>query len=600
MLDISELSIDDQKSMLNSMISVILSSPISKNGTLNNDTIAITTDIHGDLFSLLSSLVECGAVIVRENDFMYYNITANRFLKEKDIINQPKEYFIENKICVFPNPHINSNFNANYYNLGDIGDRGTESVACYALLYYTIFKYKKIDKSPIHLVIGNHESSKYFAAGDTYDKYYKILKSLINYGYMQTGYVIGNGENTAALWHARLVEDDIETIFKDFKLLLLPNNKKTFFYKIIKNQFESNDTELFNKLLDFLSTTPEQELTKKAIIFFFEKEELAKIKILLGNSIIKSYLKIDKEKIYDIFKIFKNDQGASKDFLTKVLELRGDIPCNLLFWNDETVSGTPLLNQIVGHDSHPATINANNCYNKSIVNIDITRSNGYLKRYCGYEYLKNKSLSATSYYKVNKDGNINVLELSKQTAYETTRTLADSGSYYIFSPIEDIALLYPDIIKVNDDDIFQQKIQRVNSDENFKKLSITEPASKINMLEKDTTPNNSSTNIYNDDIQISIAKNVLQQINELTNNKIKSNENNCYVNSTEINLDELYSYIDTIYNFCIQNKNSTIINIVSNTLKDSYVDNFRTNDRDIISTLIKNKKITSSIKTINS
>lgn len=83
-------SISELKVNLNIMIKKVLEQKKNYFGSSNNqialinDCVGIISDIHGDLFSLLSSLYCMGAITLQENDFIFYNVDKNTYYTQQE------------------------------------------------------------------------------------------------------------------------------------------------------------------------------------------------------------------------------------------------------------------------------------------------------------------------------------------------------------------------------------------------------------------------------------------------------------------------------------------------------------------------------------
>ena len=459
MFDISELSISSQKEMLNSMVNQIVSG-INGVNVIKDNTIAVISDVHADLFSLLYSLVESGIVKVVPGDFMYYDIKDNIIYNdENSLIKSGAD--LTKDICVFPTPYINPDFNANFYILGDVCDRGTETVACYALLYAIIHKYKALDKNPLHIAIGNHESTICNEADGAYNRYCYLLNTMLKEGCMSTGFIVGGGNQATALWHSRISNYDITKILENIQIFFNEVKRKwledrTFIAMVSDNYmgdqisleaslyrnfllaFE-NDEVLGNKIEKAIKTINfKKPFDVEEIGKMFNQEEEARLKILVGNVIIKTSLEVSgpERMINNCFTLTKTEK--SKEVEYKFMSHDGNY--NFLFWNRNDIVGIPTLNQIVGHDANRGTVTFSKIAGKVIVDIDVGRSHRILRNIDGVDDNKEYSLAATTYYETDEYGNIDISQIARQSCYQITRTYGDDRQICSFSDLTPVKI----------------------------------------------------------------------------------------------------------------------------------------------------------------
>lgn len=593
-IDTSFLSLNEQIEHMNNIINSVTS--LSNNNVLKDDMIAITTDIHGDFFSLLASLVESGIVNVKANDYKYYDLINEKFLTDSELKNIEYDERNSGTICAFPTPYINEKFNANIYILGDIGDRGPESVACFAFLYYILRKYEKINKCPIHIAYGNHESSKCATDSNIYYRYYAILKRMVKHNYIQTGYILGSGDKATALWHARFLDSDFENIFSIF--IYLHNSK--ILYNFVENEFNrNNDYGLFKKIYSFIA---KGNFETESIFQNFTKEELAKIKIFLGNGIIKHNIYLYKEgPVNDQISI--NIRGRNINFMWRELNFRGI--CNPLFWNDETADGESVLNQAVGHDIHINEIKAYGFRENAIVDFDIARSCGVCNN-C-------KSVAMTTYYKKDNEGGIDLLNITNQTAYAIDREiqvksrLFDTYEKKIYgtktdAKLEEVAIKLPDCITNKNEIIF-------NEDSNFNNQEYESLNKSYPLSESVTSLNSLDLTLYNTPSTSSIDENSEKTILEKIVDLLKQEDQvlTKYIDAQGygicIRFDDIEKKLSNILKFCKENENMEVLETIFDKCNYLFNNNNRRldvkNDYILTELYINNKKISEYIDTVN-
>ena len=570
-MDTSELRISEQKKNMDAIVSKALSLT-ADNKVISDDVIAITTDIHGDFFSLLVSLLECGAVKIKRNNYLYYDTVNHTFLSQDKFNQIPEDRVEYSGLCVFPNPYIIKDFNANFYILGDICDKGPESVACFAFLFALLEKYKKINKQPIHIAFGNHESQKGLVDNSVYSSYYHIIKKMVKKNYIQTGYLIGKGDDVTALWHSRLLDTDLENIFQAiFRLPYIPN-----LFGYFLDEFKINDeVKLYNKIAKELNPN---DMSMDYLLEKFNCEELGKIKIFLGNAIVKNSLATHKNFLNDLTVLNKN--GVVIDFLRTYIDRRGGC-CNPLFWNDETVYGNPVMDQIVGHDIHIDEMKVLTATKGSILDLDFSRSCGSL----GF----GTSLSATTYYKKDANGNINLFNISKQTAYKMNRFIKDAvtpfnivrGGIYLAderSNVKESKIIRSNIIKVSNENIYKNLKQ--NTNETY--LPVSESLSSISSYLTQQTQYETRINISPDDVMFAPTYQTPEEylyqaiLNTLhTEEKIITNIPG--YSGAHIDFNSMEKHLSNIVDFCKKNDDSTVLKTILNNCSSIYVKQTRVN-----------------------
>ena len=169
------LSVREQKEHITNIIEKI--KKILPKRKIARKTIAITTDTHGDFASLLGSLLECGAVIVKDYDYCYYDLKENKILTRQEFVKKKiDETKSKGEFCIIPTPYVNPRYMGNFYHLGDIIDRGKESLTSLLFLYQLYNEYKRVRKidNPIHIAIGNHETS-----ASSVSNIYTLVKPLL-------------------------------------------------------------------------------------------------------------------------------------------------------------------------------------------------------------------------------------------------------------------------------------------------------------------------------------------------------------------------------------------------------------------------------------
>ena len=621
-IDLSELSIDEQKSFLDDCYNH-LNSLMEKNNT--NDKVAIISDTHGDFIAMLTSLLESGIVKIKEGEYTYYDKISQKFLNENEIKEYKKafnsqdilEYFkiindkkidilyntasvaeeeglinsdekekeyknieelinifkketeedkesieeikriylnefneimrenndgqlifkintflknnnidlssesgvkdfqklleensinfskeeietiydaIKSNICVIPTPFINKNYKGNFYHLGDIVDRGRESLTSLLFLEKMCDLYKEEysnKEMPLHIVVGNHESQdtgmgrSYISkinGAEAYKIYEQTLARMLYKGYMSSGYIIGDNKNPTLMTHSAFLESDIPVLFYSFYNLYniqqkkanennsinLGYNMETYF--ILSTYIESlereckrnnlnnllekitlfveNNLEIFSKLLDskYLFNEEYKKLLMSKIKNDFSIGELIQMRTVMLDSILKMYID-ENGKLESFGKINSEISGSNglKDSLLKKFGKKSIDHVSIGFWqriiNSDLDEDALVCNQCLGHEA----LNFN-------TQSTLFESDGIFKRanffdssrsYCS-SHRKSSSLPLTTYYSL-ENGNISLDNPYLQTSYEIIRK--NTNQINEFREVNSTIEIYNDVNK---------------------------------------------------------------------------------------------------------------------------------------------------------
>lgn len=383
---------------------------------------AITTDVHGDLFSMLASYVYAGAVKFVEGDFTYYNVVTGTYYTQEEYDNLKDKSWI----YVMPTPHINPNFKGKLINLGDFIDRGPESVQCIC-----IAELLSLTLGPQMInIIGNHEVMLYPDANPDENGSYKsstgliknIIQRGIDAGYFNTCVVIDTGRKNEqgkhiynSYAHVPFCKKHSFQLFRFVKVFLSEDD--TFISKKIKDedcykerfsQMKSVWNKQYKKLPDDLKNKIKQIINDNVIPY------PNSIECFYSDPNLLLYDKLSKYKIddVDLFKIknavgnsiFYFHDGSSVNSYSFGLYLGSIIGADFLYshtcdmdWifgerykpNEDSLFAT--VTQQVGHEPEVPSL-----FHHSLRFLDCNRSSGYHHTHSlAYTFVSNPKLDKT-------------------------------------------------------------------------------------------------------------------------------------------------------------------------------------------------------------
>lgn len=289
----------------------------------------VFTDSHGCLNIIKDALRRVGAKLGEDID--YYVYTDGDYSVEK----QSENKVLYKKIQL---PRLSSTANKKLVSLGDLVDRGIESLESLLLIREAI----RIFGDNIIICSGNHEAYYKFMRGNRFrDKEEQVvggvIKNMINNNEIKSNVIYKINDKIINFSHIPVLNKDILIeLFNFFKNYDVDFNIKKEIFNKAKKACEKmglfgNVEDLEKTLLKFNINLEENKIYNSKI----QDNELEEI--LLLNSFI-SYLTL-YSSVYDIYIIAKEDIRSPKT----VIGAFWCVDDNLFFKNDK-------LFNIVGHD----------------------------------------------------------------------------------------------------------------------------------------------------------------------------------------------------------------------------------------------------------
>lgn len=369
----------------------------------------IENDVHGELSFKIGDFSKQYGMYIFSSEGM---LKFNKFLKENYLLFTENELeiftnILNSNLCVIPTPFINKEYTGSFYHLGDIVDRGRESLTSLLFLeklcdaYQSEFPDKKL---PINIVAGNHEANdtgkgsnsiRERNGAEAYNLYKTTLARMLAKGYIKSGYILGNDDNNITLMtHSAFLESDLPILFYSFYNLCKikkeddlqsKENKVDFdsvnlclkkkYLESLKREFsDSKLNVLLTKLYSFIENEKNilNNLCKKTKYLFDEEyekifidnikktfsiKELLQIRTIMLDAMIKMNIEPDGKiaKDDEIYSSIESTNGLDDSLLMKFDIENITIPIG--FWQRILTAkfdeDTVVCNQCLGHEPMP-------------------------------------------------------------------------------------------------------------------------------------------------------------------------------------------------------------------------------------------------------
>ena len=307
-------------------------------------------------------------------------LEIDQFFKKNEInINSYDLQIIYNCVikydfAIIPTPFINEKYTGQFYHLGDIVDRGRESLTSILFLEKICDTYKSAYPNkdlPIHIVVGNHEADNcgLTNGAEAYELYKAVIARMLDKKYMSSGYLIKNKSNQILVSHSVFFQEDVIMLFVSF--FLIDNYNYEYLKELIKQELYNNQ-KIFKKLNNFVlnkykkffvklifnNNTYEIRNISQHIKDNFSIEELIKIRIAMLNAILKVNIqngKISKDGfIASHFRIDISQEDPEQYFVL----MSNLYNCNqpIGFWtrifykNNDIAYNNVVCDQCIGHE----------------------------------------------------------------------------------------------------------------------------------------------------------------------------------------------------------------------------------------------------------
>jgi hypothetical protein len=346
----NDFPVEEQKKHIDSIINALDS--IVPRGS-KKDSIALISDVHGDLLSFLGSLYDSGAIILKGNEFIYYDIHSSKYYKQSEydkLLKTEKDRFV-----VIPAFSRNPDFKGKIISAGDMIDRGGDGLAICLIAERLAEEYNSYEPKErrVEIILGNHDITK--ICNNTTDNHSAntkpiqlVMQRLIKKNLASSGVIIGTKENPVLVSHAPFLESEL---IKEFEIFKLYKEHKKGFLDINNFKGLNHSSAGYGKLLTLFSALelefkeyPELEEivikhnfdSKESLIQRVKKDfdtrSLISLRIILGNAILKRS---------------GTEFDLAGDFLDKSSNGK-----NSIFWNRARGSSdSAVCDNIIGHES---------------------------------------------------------------------------------------------------------------------------------------------------------------------------------------------------------------------------------------------------------
>ena len=273
---------------------------------------------------------------------------------------------LSSNLCIIPTPFVNEEYSGTFYHLGDVVDRGKESIMSLLFLekLCDAYKEKYPDKElPIHIVVGNHEAFNTGRGGthiqlmngaEAYDLYKHIIARMLHKGYMSSGYTIGKDENLTLITHSAFLESDFIILINSFYNAYKFGNEEEpsddnieaeYLISIKKEFSRKKMQELYERMINFLKAENKAiyEFRRNSCKFFNQKSERILTEKIEKSFSLEELVNIRTIMLDAMLKMEINDNG-------KIIcgrEIQGSLEFEKFLVNNLLVKADKMTNKVV-------------------------------------------------------------------------------------------------------------------------------------------------------------------------------------------------------------------------------------------------------------